>query len=97
MLDFSYNVSIPSAFGSGCELGSVCLPLHMTLIKAKASKHFDACLEGISRLGKNRRRTDDPMRPVARLYAVTGSSLIVSAIVYKQWSTGSIFGGMERP
>ena len=45
MLDFSYNVSIPSAFGSGCELGSVCLPLHMTLIKAKASKHFDACYQ----------------------------------------------------
>ena len=43
------------------------------------------------------RRGDDFMHPVARLYAVAGSSLIVSAIVYKQWSTGSIFGGMERP
>ena len=42
-------------------------------------------------------QVDDFMHPVARLYAVAGSSLIVSAIVYKQWITGSIFGGMERP
>ena len=45
-------------------------------------------------LGKGR-PGDDFMHPW--LYAVAGSSLIVSAIVYKQWSTGSIFGGMERP
>ena len=30
--------------------------------------------------------------PFVRLYAVAGSSVIVAAAAYKQWSTGSIFG-----
>ena len=59
-------------------------------------ERFPGISESPKILGKGR-QGDDFMHPLARLYAVAGSSLIVSAIVYKQWSTGSIFGGMERP
>ena len=57
-------------------------------------ERFPGISESPKILGKGR-PGDDFMHPW--LYAVAGSSLIVSAIVYKQWSTGSIFGGMERP
>ena len=36
--------------------------------------------------------TGPRMSPYVRMYAVVGSSLIVAAGAYKQWSTGSIFG-----
>jgi hypothetical protein len=36
------------------------------------------------------------MAPRVRLYAVAGSSLIVMAGAYKQWSTGGLFGSPAR-